>query len=316
MKRLILFITALLMAVGILNANLKNRWPSHPLKPCIHQPRIMADTIWHVSAFLGDWEHFYPSVGGRTVIRRSEDGLRDTFDVAYGLRYFLIYEWDTDNRLIAIKHTFDSLDKWDENSFIPRSEYAYDSSGRLAMELHAQYPNESYHYDYSTIIYTDSGYILNRVEYVLDSEGRLIRAGDMHYSYFEDGFTEFYFKDNSGEKTDWHFLENGYLSHCKTWKLRDGQWVDFHKEEREYRYKDDNPLKQATALEAVENRKVYGVDGAVAIQSDKPETVQIYTISGAMIRNIQTGTGSQSISLPKGFYIVMMGNQAYKVIVR
>jgi hypothetical protein len=157
---------------------------------------------------------------------------------------------------------------------------------------------------------------VNQVEYVFDAEEHLIRAGEIIYSYFEDGYSEFL---GSFEKMTYHFLENGYLAKRIFFQKihEDGEWFQKEMWETEYGYKDDNPNNpNGNVMLETASRKVYGMAGAIMIHSDKPETVWIYSVSGLFIRYLQTVPGSQSIFLPKGFYIVVADNQIYKVIVR
>ena len=171
-------------------------------------------------------------------------------------------------------------------------------------------------YDYSTLVYTDSSYFLNQIEYVFDSEERLIRAGDILYSYFEDGYEEIL---SSYEKMTYHFLTNGYLSkRIFRQKLQeDGEWFVSQTWEIEYRYTSDNPHNpnNNTTIETTP-RNAYAVEGAVIIQSGQMETVRIYTVSGLLVRELQTTPGIQSVALSKGFYIVLLDGKIYKVMVR
>ena len=291
--------------------------PFHPVKPQIGQPRILADTVFTKhTQILTSGENSGTSTA---IIERSKDGLRDTFYYTHPYtNEIIVREYDTDNRLISTYRVRRPDDPFisPEIEKILLYEYKYDSSGRLTSLAWWSLPGIFENYDYSTIVYTDSSYILNQIEYVFNAEDQLIRAGGLAYTYFKDGYTEI---QGSFEKMSYYFQENGYQSQKLFFQksLEDEEWYLQTTWETTYRYKDDNPHNPSgNAVIETPTRKVYGVDGAVVIQSDKPETVQIYTISGAMIRNIQTGTGSQSIALPKGFYIVRTDDQVYKVMVR
>jgi hypothetical protein len=91
-------------------------------------------------------------------------------------------------------------------------------------------------------------------------------------------------------------------------------WRILERTEFVYAYSDrENPNN--IVVPEVTARKVYGADGAVIIQSDIPEMVQIYSLSGVLVRSLELPAGNQSISLPKGFYIIRASDKAYKVMV-
>jgi len=308
MKKILFFIILLLMAseMNFAQRPFQER-PFHPVNPQIGQPRILVDTVFAKCT----WGENFSETSA--FIERSKDGLRDTFYYTHHytnpLTEIIVHEYDADNRLISIKSKI-----LPAASFYVLIEYEYDSSGRLTRLAEWSLPGVFESYDYSTIVYTDSSYILNDIEYVFDAEDRLIRAGEITYSYFENGYSE-----NLGPyaKTIYYFLENGYLSKKIFYKLFEEEWIQHTVWETAYRYKADNP-NNPNSNATIKNtlRKVYGIDGAVMIYSGKPETVRIYAVSGLIVRNIQTSPGNQSISLSKGFYIVKMGDQAYKVMVR
>ena len=308
MRKIVIFTTLFLFATVSIFGQSSQWYISHPVKPQKGQPRILADTVKIKHGWGGEALNLQSS----TVIKRSNDGLRDTLytdGIINNLEHITVYEYDTDNRLINVRDSSDNV-----NSFYLSEEYEYDSFGRQTKESEWSIPGIFINYDYSTFVQTDSGYFLNQMEYVFDSEDRLIRAGEKTYSYFEDGFVEF---DPQRSNTMYYLSENGYrlkrivyqgtleqLAHAEIW-------------ETEYLYKADNPNNPSSNT-SIENRlrKVYSTDGAVIVHSDIPETTRIFSVSGILVRTIQTVPGIQSIPLPKGFYFILTGDKAYKVMVR
>jgi hypothetical protein len=307
MRKMLFLKTLLLITGGIVLAQNEYARPSHPVKPLIGQPRILADTLFVKHAWAND---FMPTEWSVTI-DRSKDGLRDTLYYTDYVNRISVHEYDAADRLMSVRDRIPP-----DIFFHIIEEYEYDSSDRLTKLVEWSVPGVFKNYDYSMIVYTDSSYILNQIEYVFDSEDRLVRAGEVAYNYFEDGYEEIL---NSFEKMTYHFLESGYLSK-RTFhrKLQaDGQWFVSETWETEYRYKDGNTNNPSSNI-AIDTAfpKVYGTEGAAMIHADKPEKVLIFSIAGTLIRNVQTVSGNQSIHLPKGIYFVVIENQTYKVMVR
>ena len=304
---MLFFVTLLLITSGIVFAQNEYARPSHPVKPLIGQPRILADSLFIRHAWANDFNPTEISV----AIKRSKDGLRDTLYYSDYVNRISVREYDADDKLISVRERTLS-----DISFHVIEEYEYDSSGRLTKLAEWSVPGVFRNYDYSAIVYTDSSYILNQIEYVFDSGGRLIRADEVIYNYFEDGYEEIF---NSFEKMTYHFLENGYLSkRIFHRKLQvGGQWFINETWETEYHYKDDNSNNPNSNLSAATTfPKVYSADGMAIIHSDKPEKVRIFSIAGTLVRNVQTVSSNQSIPLPKGIYYVVIEDNIYKVMVR
>ena len=67
-----------------------------------------------------------------------------------------------------------------------------------------------------------------------------------------------------------------------------------------------------TGMEDVEGVKVYSKDGSIYVQTSKQEQVQIISISGAVLKN-ETQVGLQRYDLPRGIYVICIGEERYKV---
>ena len=67
-----------------------------------------------------------------------------------------------------------------------------------------------------------------------------------------------------------------------------------------------------TGMEELEGAKVYAKDGSIYVQTPKQEQVQIISISGAVVKN-ETQVGLQRYDLPRGIYIICIGEERFKV---
>ena len=67
-----------------------------------------------------------------------------------------------------------------------------------------------------------------------------------------------------------------------------------------------------TGMEDVEGAKVYAKDGSIYVQTPQQEQVQIISISGAVLKN-ETQIGLQRYDLPRGIYIICIGEERFKV---
>ena len=67
-----------------------------------------------------------------------------------------------------------------------------------------------------------------------------------------------------------------------------------------------------TGMEELEGAKVYAKDGSIYVQTPTQEQVQIISISGAVLKN-ETQIGLKRYDLPRGIYIIGIGEQRFKV---
>ena len=67
-----------------------------------------------------------------------------------------------------------------------------------------------------------------------------------------------------------------------------------------------------TGIEEITESKVYAKDGSLYVQTPKQEEVRIISISGAVIKN-ETQIGLQRYDLPRGIYIICIGEERVKV---
>lgn len=61
-----------------------------------------------------------------------------------------------------------------------------------------------------------------------------------------------------------------------------------------------------------ESLAVYGAQGVVCVSAPEATTVQVYAVTGQLVREAEVERGTTEITLPAGLYIV----NGYKVVVR
>ena len=66
----------------------------------------------------------------------------------------------------------------------------------------------------------------------------------------------------------------------------------------------------------VENVDIWSFDNSLRIRTDKIRPLAIYTISGALYRKENAVVGERIITLPKGVYIVVLGDVRKKIFVQ
>ena len=290
--------------------------PSHPLDPLIHQPRIMAD---EVSEKLF-WKNTNTLTGGIDFIKHSMDGLSDTVDFFTGGVTIPIPSevriYSKENRLEMIK--YDENMNGDFNDDYRKDVYVYNDSGWLMSKTshYNWYKYETTAYDYRNIIHTDSGYILNKVEYILDEQGRLTRMGDMRFSYFEEGYIEhdrslFITADKRTHKLEHYYNEEGYRAKTLDYVLEKGKWELLYRSEYAYIYNDPSDNEEPLLMP----QPVYGTNDAIIITTDITEPVYIYNISGQLVKEVRARP-NERIPMSKGLYMVRLKNDAYKVLVQ
>ena len=68
-----------------------------------------------------------------------------------------------------------------------------------------------------------------------------------------------------------------------------------------------------TGIEAIDGAKVYTKDGSLFVQTPQQEQVRIISITGAIVKNEQQVGLKQYTGLQRGVYVVMVGDQVFKV---
>lgn len=72
--------------------------------------------------------------------------------------------------------------------------------------------------------------------------------------------------------------------------------------------------KSDANIEAQSGVNIWGTESGLRVQSDKPRTLAIYTLNGALYRR-ETFSGDRVISLPSGLYVVTLGEVSQKVLI-
>lgn len=216
--------------------------------------------------------------------------------------------------------------------------YSYTADGRIESIVYQSYMSDLssvIYYDYSRhlitktykredkegleeltrIEYTDSGYVATKyavdivekdttyqlkrtIEYIFDSEGRLIRKihdCKINYSYKNQGYY--------CNGTTYIFNEDGFIQEIK------GTETTWFK----YIYYGDNP--QSAILISNDSQPVYGMDGFIVVTTECKAPVCIYDINGQLVKKA-TVFANEPIPMAKGIYIVTVNNCSYKVGVK
>jgi len=266
-----------------------------------------------------------------TQFKHSENGLTDTITTYSCLIAETIATYSEDGKLVFRK---------DDDMF--ETDFSYDSEGRIQSKYTTIYGyrgidekfidgTETTDFDYvqntihfkgyregklykeslTYIQYTDNGYITKtngvQTEYVFDSQQRLIRNGDIIYDYFENGYTE----TTKSRKSEYYFLENGYWSKYVEYILKDGNWE--HTETVNFTYDDlpDSNQEIKTNSYKVSTRK-----GGIVIETEAPAQIAIYSINGQLINMKRISAGKEVFNISKGLYIVNIGRESHKIIVK
>lgn len=327
--------------------------PSHPLNPKLGQPRILADTM-RIKEYVGIVDPPYPLTV--SIKKFNKNLLIDTAYIfsATGMITSYISKYSDKGRLLSLSSYYPGhkdpvtgvvITEPKENLV---DEYEYGQDGRLLkhktykLEGGSRSLDKIFTYKY---VMTDSGYISNdSIEYILDKKGRLAklkflkakdeyvvdsagnryRVGDFYYSYFDGGYTElrYYHRGkmiwgapDAWVKTDYFFQKKGYLSKEITYLKEKGEtkWKKLRHDEYAYSYRAGNPHSN---LVIEKPGKVYAAEGAVVIENEQPALVAVYTFGGQLVEQRRMAAGINRIPLPKGLYIVVVGRQGHKIVVR
>jgi hypothetical protein len=359
MKKIIFLTTVFACIVSTFNTfaeyTVTVNGPSHPLMKA-NPSRIDCDTVFSESEYAS-----MPSSYTWSVIKRSEDGLTDTVYINSGIGAISVSRYNEKGQkvfyafdyypVISCKSPYTNPDvvpsrcKTDVDVY----DYEYDSTGRLSKST-LRYINgdgkdslvSETIIDYSTVQYTEKGYIYDDYEYEFDDLGRVThiqylndpdeykeldgktyRIGDSYFTYFEGGVLvlcyervskNIYGWDDRWVKTDYGFRKDGYSKNVNT--SFDGKvWSVWEKTETRYVY---NSGDGADANENIESpaSKVYGIANAVVINSADKAAVSIYNFTGQIVKHQQVGTGITQIPLPKGLFLVTVNDKHYKVVVK
>ncbi|MGC9151597.1 MAG: T9SS type A sorting domain-containing protein [Microbacter sp.] len=75
----------------------------------------------------------------------------------------------------------------------------------------------------------------------------------------------------------------------------------------------------ATAISVTSNDQQqgpYAIQGILFINTSQPKPVYIYSATGSLVRTFMSNSGTNTVSLPQGLYLVKIGSKVYKVLVQ
>ncbi|MDR1813960.1 MAG: T9SS type A sorting domain-containing protein [Tannerella sp.] len=125
---------------------------------------------------------------------------------------------------------------------------------------------------------------------------------------FREVLKVYYIVDNS--------LENGTYSidiqNC-TLKMPDGTEIQESAIEIPVIF---NTVTHNVIIAKPQQQKIWAAGSQLFINSSKPETVNIYSITGALMKRLTVSDGTTTLALPKGMYIVKSATAVSKVIVQ
>ena len=315
-------------------------------------------------ASIYQWDGQNAITTGYTIIKRSKDGLVDTLLLESGASRIDVKHYDENQRLVCVEWNYPVCKVrgclYEPSEYMYSKEvFEYDTENRISkkttFDVGSVTGKESIVsvdiFDYSALILTEKGYIYEDSEFELDEKGRVVylknlnpsagihqpdeymelngkkyRIDDTYYTYFEGGFSSFYYSKTSfwilgakdrWVKTDRIYSENGILRNV--YQSFDGEeWEVYEKNEFLYVYNDtiimsNKPKENITPSETV----VYGIPGAIIINTNNNGEVSIYNITGGIVKKQKVIAGTTQIDVPlKGLYFLTLNNCSFKVLVR
>lgn len=263
------------------------------------------------------------------------------------------YVYDTNGRIqeTNYKEYYKSID---DNSIEIRSEgyTKYDYENNIIINSNSKVPltyilytdngyitkQQDYYYDNKELVLVSDSVI---AEYIFDTSNRLIREErySPHISFLDPGYeiiatdttiVEYKYTTNGYEryengvkKESFAFQQDGYCTEIIGYRpyneYLDGEEADpnelYINSITKYAYFKNGQEVSNGPIESA-SPKAFGTQGGIMIDLEKATAVTVYTVAGSLVRKSQMDEGKTTISLPKGIYIVAIGNLSYKVLVR
>ena len=154
-----------------------------------------------------------------------------------------------------------------------------------------------------------------------DREGNVITGGNSENVYYDgESFINTYsgFDNIAGTETNYQIkreISEGNPKIAVQYMKYEGEtewtktWSGY------YYYPDGGSTTANEAIQAEPNMRLYTADGTIHLQLTEPQWVEVYTISG-QCRYRKVVSGSTSIPVTKGIYIIRAGKETVKVQVR
>ena len=138
----------------------------------------------------------------------------------------------------------------------------------------------------------------------------------VEYKYTENGYEEY---ENGIKKTEYKFQNDGYCTDIIQYAPSDAAVFppiySIKSMEKISYFKNGEVIVGNESFEEIAP-KAYGVQGGIAINTEKALLVSIYSFSGSLVKQENVSAGNNTIPLSKGIYVVVIGQMSYKVFVR
>ena len=275
-----------------------------------------------------------------TVYKRSKDGLRDTVFSHSGASRIDEYVYSPEGRLV------ESRELYPARSNATGTVYQYDEEGRIAAIVYNNGGSTIYDYSQNTIInrnnkdgtykmtkvvYNDSGYLCqtteyqtvnlsgkdttilkyDTIEYVFDSENRLIRRSGTVFEYNDNGYCSY----NYWNKEEFIFENEFEPKKIIYYQLIGNEWKVYGTTNFSYYY--DNKMTNANGIPVLINlSKVYGAAGLVVVELEQPAQINIYSINGQLMKRQRLESGRSYVPMVPGIYIAQINNDVFKLNVK
>ena len=219
-----------------------------------------------------------------------------------------------------IIHDFSTIQKTEKGYIFEDWEYSFDDQGRMIFcrSLDGRFePDHKF-----------------KEEYITFNDGKEYLKNATYFSYTDSSYTSLvYFKKSVIEKPskDWWveatytFYKNGLLkSHIVNTSLDGVDWYIWNYHEYKYEYINDNEMPITYASDDVKNDAIKNTNtivnasyGTVCVVTEKAALVQIFDISGRLVKQQAVSQGENRINVPSsGLYFVKVGNESFKIFVR
>jgi hypothetical protein len=281
----------------------------------------LKDTILIASGVMSCWVNEYTPDG--KLLSRKELQLQSSQDSRrIWIEGWTIYnEYDSDGRIIATKRygydkapVYSMIYEYAGSSVLPSTVTAVDVDKNITVvkKFGIEPTADGYVFEETAETSDHTRNTVKRdttvLEYVFDSEKRLIRAGDVVYTWLEDGG----YIETAAYRTV-YYNSKGYPEKMRYSYLYDGANVEA---ETVYSYISTSQQPQSPApAEAVSGEEVYGTENGIVVKSANPVRATIYTVDGKLVKQTSVNEDGGLIGLPGGLYIVRTEKASYKVFV-
>ncbi len=239
--------------------------------------------------------------------------------IGYQERYVYTYEWKGRTFLFEFTQTLNG----EEFSMQQYGEQELDANGNMLKQNLYYYPNTDQQYlaSVTETTYDDKNRVLISKGTGYDQQGNVITTSNSENVYYDD---ENYFINTYTYTDNIAGTAGSYQIKRETIEGDPLISVQYMKNEGEtewtktwsgYYYYADGGTTANETIKAEPNMQLYAADGIIHLQLAEPQRVEVYTISG-QCRYQQTVSGSVSIPVSNGIYIIRAGKETVKIQVR